>query len=122
MFDGHITLDLNQNQSRKNIFLLYNGVTEQYHDQKILEKIKALSTDQILQLTNENDTIKSLLVWFKNDFMSWTFSDRSFLCDRLPSFHYSTTRLTTYSRKVPLILLDKPSLPQLLLQLLRLES
>ena len=75
MFDGHITLDLNQNQSIKNIFLLYNGVTEQYHDQKILEKIKALVPDQILQLTNENDTIKSLLVWFKNDFMSWTSKD-----------------------------------------------
>ena len=75
MFDGHITLDLNQNQSIKNIFLLYNGVSEQYHDQKILEKIKALVPDQILQLTNENDTIKSLLVWFKNDFMSWTSKD-----------------------------------------------
>ena len=77
MFDGHITLNLNQNQSIKNIFLLYNGVSEQYHDQKILEKIKALVLDQILQLTNENDTIKSLLVWFKNDFMSWTSKDPS---------------------------------------------
>jgi len=25
MFNGHITLDINQNQSIKNVFLLYNG-------------------------------------------------------------------------------------------------
>jgi hypothetical protein len=50
MFNGHITLDFNQNQSVKNIFLLYHGVSEQYHDQKVLKKIKALVPDQILQL------------------------------------------------------------------------
>ena len=81
MFDGHITLDLDQNQSIKNLFLLYNGISEQYHDQKVLEKIKALVPDQILQLNNENDTIKSLLVWFKNDFMNWTSKDP--LCTRM---------------------------------------
>jgi len=75
-FNDHITLDINQNQSIKNVFLLYNGVSEQYHDQKVLEKIKALVPHQILQLNNENDdTIKSLLEWFKNDFMSWTSKD-----------------------------------------------
>jgi len=80
MFNGHITPDLNQNKSIKNIFLLYNGVSEQYHNQKVLEKIKALVPDQILQLNNENDTIKSLLVWFKNDLMNWTSKDP--LCTR----------------------------------------
>jgi len=75
MFNGHINLDLNQNQSINNVFLLYNGVSEQYHDQKILEKIKALVPDQILQLNDENDTIKSLLEWFKNEFMGWTSKD-----------------------------------------------
>jgi hypothetical protein len=72
MFNGHITLDLRQNQIIKNIFLPYSGVSEQYYDQKILQKIKALVPNQILQLNNENDTIKSLLVRFKNDFMGWT--------------------------------------------------
>jgi hypothetical protein len=72
MFNGHITLNLNQNLSIKNVFLLYNGVSEQYHNQKILEKIKALVPDEISELNNENDMIKSLLLWFKNDFMSWT--------------------------------------------------
>ena len=75
MFNSHITLDINQNQSIKNVFLLYNGVSEQYHDQKVLEQIKALVPDQILQLDNEHDKIKSLLEWFKNDFMRWTSKD-----------------------------------------------
>jgi len=46
MFNGHITLDLSQNQNIKNIFLLYSGVSEQYYDQKILQKIKALVPNQ----------------------------------------------------------------------------
>jgi len=46
MFNGHITLDLRQNQIIKNIFLLYSGVSEQYYDQKILQKIKALVPNQ----------------------------------------------------------------------------
>jgi hypothetical protein len=75
MFNGHITLNLNQNLSIKNVFLLYNGVSEQYHNQKILEKIKALVPDEISELNNENDMIKSLLLWFINDFMSWTSKD-----------------------------------------------
>jgi|SRR5581483_682740 len=77
MFRGYIPLDLNQNQSIKNVFLLYNDISDQYHDQKILEKIRALIPNQILRLNNKNDMIKSLLVWFKNDFMSWTSKDPS---------------------------------------------
>jgi hypothetical protein len=61
MFNGHITPDLNQNQSIKNVFLLYNGASEQYHDQKVLEQIKTLVPDQILQLDNE--TTKSNPCW-----------------------------------------------------------
>jgi len=63
-----------QNETMKNIFLLYNGISEQYHDPAILEKIRSLIPEQILQL-NEGDKIKSLLEWFKNDFMSWTMRD-----------------------------------------------
>jgi peptide-N4-(N-acetyl-beta-glucosaminyl)asparagine amidase len=80
MFNGRITLDLNQNQSIKNVFLLYNGVSEQYHDQKVLEQIKTLVPHQILQLDNENDKINSMLEWFKNNFMKWTSKDP--LCTR----------------------------------------
>lgn len=74
MLDGHITLYRNRNETIKNVFLLYNGISEQYHDLEILEKIRPLIPEQILQL-NEDDKIKSLLGWFKNDFMNWTSKD-----------------------------------------------
>jgi hypothetical protein len=68
MFDGHISLDRNRNQAIKNVFLLYNGISEQYHDLEILEKIRSMVPEHILQL-NEDDKIKGLLGWFKNDCM-----------------------------------------------------
>jgi peptide-N4-(N-acetyl-beta-glucosaminyl)asparagine amidase len=71
-----------RNQPLKDISLLYNGINEQYHDPAILEKIKSLIPEQILQL-NEDDNIKSLLEWFKNDFMSWTMRDP--LCTKCTS-------------------------------------
>ena len=45
MFDGHITLDRNRNQAIKNVFLLYNDISEQYHDLEILEKIRSMVPD-----------------------------------------------------------------------------
>ena len=74
MLDGHIPLYRNRNETIKNVFLLYNGISEQYHDLEILEKIRSLIPEQILQLY-EDDKIKPLLEWFKNDFMSWTSKD-----------------------------------------------
>jgi Transglutaminase-like superfamily len=76
MFDGPITLAHNRNQTIKNVFLLYNGISEQYSDRGILEKIKSLVPEHILR-SNEDDKIKSILEWFKNDFMSWTTKDPS---------------------------------------------
>ena len=69
-----ITLDRNWNETIKNVFLLYNGISEQYHNPEVLDKIRSLIPEQILQL-GEDDKIKSLLGWFKNDFMSWTPKD-----------------------------------------------
>jgi hypothetical protein len=74
MFSGHITLDGNKNQAIKNIYFLYSNVSEQYKDLEILEQIKPLVPEHILQ-SNEDDKIKSLLGWFKNDFMGWTSKD-----------------------------------------------
>ena len=74
MLDGHTTLDRNRNETIKNVFLLYNGISEQYHNLEILEKMRSLIPERILQL-NDDDKIKSLLGWFKNDFMSWTSKD-----------------------------------------------
>ena len=75
MFRSHITLDDNHNQTiHKSSFLLYNKISEQYCNFQILEKIKSLIPDHITQL-NVDTKIKSLLEWFKNDFMSWTPKD-----------------------------------------------
>jgi peptide-N4-(N-acetyl-beta-glucosaminyl)asparagine amidase len=75
MFRGHITTDGNHNQIiHKSSFLIYNMVGKQYCDLEILEKIKSLIPEHIIQLNGENK-IKSLLGWFKNDFMSWTPKD-----------------------------------------------
>ena len=63
MLDGHIPLYRNVNETIKNVFLLYNGISEQYHDLVILEKIRSLIPEQILQLY-EDDKIKPLLEWF----------------------------------------------------------
>ena len=38
MLDGHITLDRNRNETIKNVFSLYNGISEQYHDLEILKR------------------------------------------------------------------------------------
>jgi hypothetical protein len=70
MVNSPITLDRNWNGTIKNVFLLYNGISEQYHNPEVLEKIRSLIPEQILQL-GEEDKIKSLLGWFKNNFMSW---------------------------------------------------
>ncbi len=75
MFRSHITLDGNQNQTiHKSSLLLYNKIAEQYCDFQILEKIKSLIPEHVTQL-NEDNKIKSLLGWFKDDFMGWTPKD-----------------------------------------------
>ena len=80
MFGGHITLNGNLNQTiNKSTFLLYKKIGEQYYDFQILEKIKSLIPEHIARL-NEDDKIKSIMGWFKNDFMSWTPKDP--ICNR----------------------------------------
>ena len=80
MYGGHITLNGNLNQTiNKSTFLLYKKIGEQYYDFQILEKIKSLIPEHIARL-NEDDKIKSIMGWFKNDFMSWTPKDP--ICNR----------------------------------------
>ncbi|MFY9872370.1 MAG: hypothetical protein WAK17_21885 [Candidatus Nitrosopolaris sp.] len=77
MFSHHVGLDRNLDQiANKNALLLYNKISEQYHDSEPLERVKLLVPELILQLNEqEDDKIKSLLGWFKNDFMSWAPKD-----------------------------------------------
>jgi hypothetical protein len=53
MLDGHIPLYRNWNETIKNVFLLYNGISEQYHDLEILEKVGSLVPEQILELNED---------------------------------------------------------------------
>ena len=77
MFSHRPGLDRNLDQiANKNALLLYNKISEQYHDCELLERVKLLVPELILQLNeHEDDKIKWLLGWFKNDFMSWTPKD-----------------------------------------------
>jgi hypothetical protein len=40
MVNSPITLDRDLNETIKDVFLLYNGISEQYHGAEILEKIR----------------------------------------------------------------------------------
>lgn len=76
MFTRHTGLDRNHDQiANKNAILLYNKIGGQYHDPEILKRVKSLVPEHILQPNEEDYNIKSLLGWFKNDFMSWTPKD-----------------------------------------------
>jgi len=80
MFGGGITIDGNLNQTiNRNTLLFYKKIGEQYSNFQILEKIKSLIPEHITR-QNEDDKIKSLMGWFKNDFMSWTPKDP--ICNR----------------------------------------
>ena len=52
-------------------FRLYKSVSEQYNDQSILDSVKRLVPEKVLQLIPEDQTLKPLLHWFKHDFMKW---------------------------------------------------
>jgi Transglutaminase-like superfamily len=46
-------------------------MSEQYDDQAVLDSAKQLVPDKVLKLTAGDQSLKSLLHWFKNDFMRW---------------------------------------------------
>jgi len=52
-------------------FTLYKRISEQYSNQAILDSIKQLVPDTVLKLSREDQSLKPILHWFKNDFMKW---------------------------------------------------
>ena len=62
---------LTQFPSYTSNFRLYKSVSEQYNDQSILDSVKRLVPEKVLQLIPEDQTLKPLLNWFKHDFMKW---------------------------------------------------
>jgi hypothetical protein len=51
-------------------FTLYKEILKQYSDQYILNSVRQLIPEKILKLNN-NELLKPLFQWFKNDFMNW---------------------------------------------------
>jgi Transglutaminase-like superfamily len=65
--------NLGQLSSQASSFRLYKRVSEQYNDKTILDSVKQLVPDKILEsrLNLENQSLQPLLNWFKYDFMKW---------------------------------------------------
>ncbi|MDQ4056486.1 MAG: hypothetical protein M3156_03605, partial [Thermoproteota archaeon] len=58
-------------------FTLYKKVSEQYRNQDILEYVRQLVPKGILNnsVIENEEPLKLVLQWFKNDFMKWTPKD-----------------------------------------------
>jgi hypothetical protein len=65
--------NLGQLSSQASSFRLYKRVLEQYNDKTILDSVKQLVPDIILESRPnlENQSLQPLLHWFKYDFMKW---------------------------------------------------
>ena len=106
----------------KDTFLLYKRVTEQYRDPEILKKVRLLIPEDIsLKITAASTTtakqhkeqyvnVKSLLKWFKNEFMKWTptepvcevcINDNRSISDRHSSISSSQKSKTVLSIETP---------------------
>jgi citrate lyase gamma subunit len=73
-------------------FVLYKRISEQYVDQDILEYIRTLIPEEIVRKTRieieDKGCLKSVLQWFKKDFMQWVPRDQKCeRCNLLMSFH-----------------------------------
>ena len=64
-------------------FMLYKRISEQYVNQDILDYVRVLLPEEIVKKTtigSKEEPLKSVLQWFKKDFMRWTPKDPN--CDR----------------------------------------
>ena len=52
-------------------FSFYKNISEQYNDHSILECVKQLLPDNVLNSYMADRSLKPLLHWFKNDLMKW---------------------------------------------------
>jgi hypothetical protein len=73
-------------------FMLYKSISEQYVNQDILEYIRTLIPEVIVRKTKieieDKGCLKSVLQWFKKDFMQWVPKDQKCeRCNLLMSFH-----------------------------------
>jgi len=63
--------NLNQLSPYADTFMSYKRISEQYNDQAILDFVKQLVPDKVSKSVLDDQSMKTLLHWFKNDFMKW---------------------------------------------------
>ena len=52
-------------------FTLYKRISEQYNDQSVLEYVNRLIPKEVSKESDNGQSLKPLLHWFKTDFMKW---------------------------------------------------
>ena len=60
--------------SDNNTFVLYKRISAQYTNQDILDYVRRLIPEEIVKKTkieDKEEPLKSILQWFKRDFMRW---------------------------------------------------
>jgi Transglutaminase-like superfamily len=62
---------LNRFSSYVDTFKLYKRISEQYNDQAILNYVNKLIPKEVSKETDNGQSLKPLLHWFKTDFMKW---------------------------------------------------
>lgn len=59
--------NLNQLSPYADTFMSYKRISEQYNDQAILDFVKQLVPDKVSKSVLDDQSLKTLLHWFKND-------------------------------------------------------
>src|SRR5919107_6420602 len=80
MFASH---NVRTSNTRYDTFMLYKRVSEQYVNQDVLDYVRILIPEEIVNkrtIESKEEPLKSVLQWFKKDFMRWTPKDPN--CDR----------------------------------------
>jgi len=62
---------LNRSSDYANTFTLYKRVSEQYNDQSVLDYVNKLIPKGVSEESDNGQSLKPLLHWFKTDFMKW---------------------------------------------------
>jgi hypothetical protein len=62
---------LNQLSTYADTFAFYKRISEQYNDQSILDYVNKLIPKEVSRVSDNGQSLKPLLHWFKTDFMKW---------------------------------------------------
>jgi hypothetical protein len=62
---------LNHSSTYADTFTLYKRISEQYNDQSTLDYVNKLIPKEVSKASDNGQSLKPLLCWFKTDFMKW---------------------------------------------------